>query len=1065
MKDDVPGRERLIRLAVPTREALEELEASSVPDLGPIIGPTLVELFRDVYFDAPTRDLERRGAVMRLRIHQDGRRVLLIDVHESREGSGVVRRRVEQEVPDLDPDELFNSSGPALDLARALIDPGQLRVAFEIEVARRMRTVALDGDAVARIAYDALTVRHGDMSGELQELELRLPVEPMASLSGIVDELERLHGLRVILADRATRALDLLEEVDLERLVERVRSAREVAVLPYSQGRIALRRAAGGYRVACGPGSGPDACRRVLRSLFGSGQGRIRLLDRDVGFATLPAIETWLAEGFVPSEEAENLAWVELGEMAENVAAPELRDARTLAALHAALRTGIPDRDPSRGWAGEDVGVLESRAPWLPERDDPMATSDIEDDFDPSTDVPPEQLLNMELSRMAFDERILSIVEDERYPLLERVRFLSMFGQRQDDFFMTRVAGFKEQAASGQNRMTMDGMSAPEQLDAIAILARRMSERAYRALRELLLPELQRHGILILHWAELDQDERAHLRSTYGRHVEAVLTPVTSDESHPFPHVRNLRPALATTLRLPESRVDRFAAIELPAELPRFVPLRNGRHFVPIKDVMVAALPELYPGMTVDTAHAFRVTRSAHMRIRGDSVSDILQAVQENVARRPFGPVVRLEVEREMPSEMQRMLLRELTYEREEVSTRLGMEDVYAVDWAVDLASLAEIAKVDAPQLRFQPIERRNPLPVDRPVFDLLTERDRLMRFPEDSFEDTVERFLKEAAQDPDTISIKITLYRTSQSSGVIEALHEASARGKEVVALVELKASFDESRNIEWAKELEEAGATVVFTPARYKVHAKIALVARREGDDIRRYAYIGTGNLNAATAANYVDVGMLTADQQMAGQVGAVFNMLTGYAPGVEDTDLLVAPFNMRTRLLELIEREIEHAHTGRGGLIRAQFNGLSDRALIAALYRASRAGVRVDMAVREICSLRPGVPGLSENIRIVSLLGRYLQHARIFHFDNAGDPTVLIGSSDWRPRNLVRRVELAAPIRDPEHQKVLIGMLDEVLTHPDAWELRSDGAWVRGDEVVGGSRQAFRVGAHSA
>ena len=1055
-------RERLIRLAVPTREALAELEASSVPDVGRVIGPTLVEVFRDVYFDAPTRDLERRGAVMRLRIRDDGRRELLIDVHESREGSGVVRRRIEQEVPDLDPEQLFRSEGPALDLARALIEPRQLRIAFEIEVARRLRTVALEGDAVARIAYDALTVRHGEISGEMQELELRLPVQPSESLAGVVDELERLHGLRVILADRATRAIEMLADLDLERLVERVRSAREVAVLPYAQGRIALQRENSGYRVAGGVGSGPEACRRVLRALFGSGQGRIRLLDRDTGFATLPAIETWLAEGIMPDGgEGTPLVWVELAELAENVGAPELRDARTLAALHAAVRSGIPDRDPSRGWGGEASTAPPEAAADEGARDDPMDRSDVDDDFDPSGDVPAEQLLNMELSRMSFDERILSIVEDDRYPLLERVRFLSMFGTRQDDFFMTRVAGFKHQTTTGRNRLTLDGMSPPEQLDAIAIRARRMSERAYRSLRELLLPELQRHGILVLHWAELDQDEREHLRTTYSRHVEAVLTPVASDESHPFPHIRNLRPALATTLRLPESRVDRFAAIELPGELARFVPLRNGRHFVPLKEVMVAALPELYPGMTVDTAHAFRVTRSARMRIKGSNVSDILQAVQEQVVQRPFGPVVRLEVEREMPSEMQRMLLRELAYESEEQVTRLGFEDVYPVDWAVDLASIAELARVDEPSLRFEPIDRRSPLPTDRPVYELLQEKDRLMRFPEDSFEDTVERFLLEAAEDPDTLSIKITLYRTSQSSGVVEALRRASARGKEVVALVELKASFDESRNIEWANELEKAGATVVFSPARYKVHAKIALVARREGEEIRRYAYIGTGNLNAATAATYVDVGVLTADQKVAGEVGAVFNLLTGYAPAVEDTDLLVAPFNMRDRFLALIEREVEHARAGRGGLIRAQLNGLSDRRLIAALYRASREGVRIDMAVREICSLRPGVPGLSENIRVVSLLGRFLQHARIFHFDNAGEPTVLIGSSDWRPRNLTRRVELAAIIQDGEHRQRLLGMLDEILDHPDAWELRSDGAWMRGDDVVGGSRKAFREG----
>ena len=996
--------------------------------------------------------------MLRLRIHHDGRRELLIDVHEAQEGAGVVRRRIEQSAEDVPHPQLFASSGPAADVVRSLIEPTHLRVSFEIEVARRIRAARLGGGEVARVAYDALTVRHGDVTGELQEVELRLPVDPDENLTGLIDELERLHGLHVILADRASRALDLLSELDMERLVARVRSAREVAVLPYANGRVALNHTEAGYRVASGLGSGAEACRRVLREMFGSGQGNIRLLDRDQGFATLPAIETWLAEGFVPETASKSIVWVELGELAENAGSPELRDARTLAAVHAAVRTGIPDRDMSRAWGpgGEPVAQAESA---LKGRSEKLAPSDKGDDFDPDQAVPAEHLLNMELSRMAFDERILSIVEDESYPLLERVRFLSMFGQRQDDFFMTRVAGFKEQASSGRPRMTMDGMSAPEQLDAIAIRARFMSEKAQRLLRDELIPELEQRGIRIVHWQDLEQDEREHLRSTYARHVEAVLTPVASDESHPFPHVRNLRPAIAAILRLPESRIDRFAAIEMPGELPRFVPLRGGRQFVPLKEVICAVLPELYPGMKLDSAHAFRVTRSAQMKIRGESTSDILQAVRESVVKRPFGPPVRLQVEREMPSEVQRKLLRELTFERKEMTTRLGTEDVYPVDWVVDLASLAEIAKVDEPGLRFEPLERRNPLPTDRPVFELLQEGDRFMRFPGDSFEDSVERFLMEAASDPDTVSIKITLYRTSQSSGIVKALHEASARGKEVVALVELKASFDEARNIEWARELEEAGATVVFTPARYKVHAKIALVARREGDQIRRYAYIGTGNLNASTAALYVDVGILTADQEVAGQVGAVFNLLTGYAPGVEETELLVAPFNMRSRIIELIDGEIEKARAGQGGLIRGQLNGLSDREIIAALYKASRAGVRIELAVREICALRPGVEGVSENIRIVSLLGRFLQHARIFQFGEGDDATVLIGSSDWRPRNLSRRVELAAPIRDPEHRRALRGMLDEILAHPDAWELRSDGAWVRGDEVVGGSKQLFR------
>ena len=670
------------------------------------------------------------------------------------------------------------------------------------------------------------------------------------------------------------------------------------------------------------------------------------------------------------------------------------------------------------------------------------------------TKAPAELLLNPELSRVAFDERILAFAEDAAVPILERLRFLGMVGDRLDDFFMSRVARFKEQVATGDDERTIDGLTAAEQLDVIAKRAQRIVARAYGLLDEL-LPQLQAHGICISRWSSLSAEDREIVRTTYGDRIKALIRPLVADPSRPFPHIRNLRPALAVTGRTAGSDAEWFLAIELPGDLPRFLPLVGANQFVLLEDAIEAALPEVFPGLKISNAALFRVTRSANLDL-DDEPRDILRAVEVSVQRRPFQEVVRLECERDMPPAMRDRLLRE--FQSQGAST-LGEQDVYTAAALLDLASLSEIASLDQPDLKFPPLKRRVRVRPTDAVLDHARRRDLLLRFPEDDFEQTVERFLHEAANDPHVVQIKITVYRTSKDSSIVAALRAARAKGKQVTAVIELKASFDEQDNVVWARDLERDGIRVVLTPVKFKVHAKIALIVRREEGGLRRVAYIGTGNMNAATARSYVDFGLLTADPDLTGEVSMVFDLLTGDSERVDFQKLLVAPFHMRRRFLQLVDREIEHARAGRPAGIRMHINGLADQKCISALYEASQAGVPVDMMVRDICALRPGVPGLSENIRVVSVVGRLLHHARIFHFRNGGADEYFIGSADWRPRNFNERVEVVTEIRQPDHQAELDEFLAGTLGARRAWRLQSDGAYVRGTVATEPIKEASR------
>lgn len=661
-----------------------------------------------------------------------------------------------------------------------------------------------------------------------------------------------------------------------------------------------------------------------------------------------------------------------------------------------------------------------------------------------------------ELSRLAFEDRLIEFCEDPEIPLLERVRLVAIVAERIDVFFMTRVGRLKRLAASGTQKPA--ATAAPhEQLDVIALEARRLMHRAYTLVDEL-LEGLAAIDVGIEDWSTLDRKERAFLQETCANRLEGLITATvvggsreTSAESRPvrylaeFPHVRNLRPALIVSARERETGTACVVIVELPADLPRLVRLEKGRarRFVPLEQIIVAELPELCPELHLGDAYLFRVTRNAHTEFDDDD--DSLRDLEEEIERRPFQEVVRLEVQQAMPRAMRERLLEQFTREAEASAPDLGDRDTYPVEGLLDLTALEDIAKLDVPQLKCAPLTRR-PTRVDQ-VLQAGT-GDALLHFPFDDFETSIERFLHDAARHPDLESMQTTIYRTDDRSDVVEALRIARSRGVEVNAIVEVKASFDERDNIDLARALEADGIRVILSPHSLKVHAKTALVTFRGDRAPKRAALIGTGNMNAVTAKSYIDLWLVTRDPERTRDIALLFDVLTGEKDPAEVRfgTLLVSPFEMRRRFLEMIERESSNARAGRPAGIRGMMNGLTDATIMDALYRASQAGVPVDLMVRGPCLLRPATPGLSDNIRVVSVAGSLLQHTRIYSFRNAGDDQYFIGSADWRPRNFDVRVEVITPITEREHVGQLERILSETLSAPDAWVLDAEGVYLR-------------------
>jgi polyphosphate kinase len=651
--------------------------------------------------------------------------------------------------------------------------------------------------------------------------------------------------------------------------------------------------------------------------------------------------------------------------------------------------------------------------------------------------------LNREISHLNFDERILALAEDRSLPLLERVRFLAILSQNLDEFFQVRVAGLKEQQAVTPPPTSPDGLAPDEQLNAIRREVDALQVREATLFNDDLVPRLGEAGIQFVGTAELSKEDQAYLADVFSEQIFPVLTPLAVDPAHPFPYISNLSLNLAVMVRDPLGRRSRFARVKVPPVLPRFTPLPGGRRFVPLEQVIAAHLETLFPGMEIVSHHPFRVTRDADLDLVDDEAEDLLAAIQlELRRRRRQAPVVRLEIDSGMSDEVQGLLLREL---------EIDSDDVYVVDGLLDLGSLWAIYQLERPDLKDEPW-----LPVtqvrlkdqdadgDEPdLFQIIREGDVLVQHPYESFATSVEAFIDEAARDPGVLAIKQTLYRTSgPASPIVRSLIRAAESGKQVVALVELKARGDEQANIAWAQALEEAGVHVVYGVVGLKTHAKVTLVVRNENPGIRRYVHIATGNYNPRTAQSYEDVGLLTADPDIGHDASELFNFLTGYSRQRRFRKLMVAPMGMRSSLTQLIRRESSRPD----GRIVLKVNHLVDPEIIDALYAASQAGVEVDLIVRGLCALRPGVPGLSERIRVRSIVGRFLEHSRIFRFGNDREGAeYYLGSSDLMPRNLDRRVEAAVPIMDPA-LRARLAQIIEVLLSDDilAWQLTPDGAW---------------------
>ncbi|MFF2551951.1 RNA degradosome polyphosphate kinase [Nocardia sp. NPDC058058] len=666
--------------------------------------------------------------------------------------------------------------------------------------------------------------------------------------------------------------------------------------------------------------------------------------------------------------------------------------------------------------------------------------------------LPQDRYLNRELSWLDFNARVLALAEDTSQPLLERAKFLAIFASNLDEFYMVRVAGLKRRAETGLSVRSADGLSPTEQLEMIAARTQDLAARHARVFLDQVLPALTAENIAITRWADLDDGERQRLSGYFQDQVFPVLTPLAVDPAHPFPYISGLSLNLAVTVKDSVTGGEHFARVKVPDNVDRFVRVRRSPResgaaqgtglapFLPMEELIAAHLDQLFPGMEVVEHHSFRITRNADLEVEEDRDEDLLQALERELARRRFGSPVRLEVSDDMTEHMLDLLLRELD---------VDPGDVIQVPGLLDLSCLWQVYGVDRPNLKDAPYvpatppafgERETP----RNVFAALREGDVLVHHPYDSFSTSVQRFIEQAAADPQVLAIKQTLYRTSGDSPIVNALIDAAEAGKQVVALVEIKARFDEQANIKWARALEQAGVHVVYGLVGLKTHCKTCLVVRREGATIRRYCHIGTGNYNPKTARLYEDVGLLTAAPEIGADLTDLFNSLTGYSRKSSYRNLLVAPIGVRQGIIERIEREVELAAQGEPARIRLKANALVDEQIIDALYRASQAGVPVQVVVRGICGLRPGVPGMSENIEVRSILGRYLEHSRILHF--AAQDQYWIGSADMMHRNLDRRVEVLAQVKDPKLAQQLGEVFDSAL-YPTTrcWVLRPDGSWV--------------------
>jgi len=676
----------------------------------------------------------------------------------------------------------------------------------------------------------------------------------------------------------------------------------------------------------------------------------------------------------------------------------------------------------------------------------------------------PKYYLNRELSWLEFNRRVLHEATDPRTPLLERLKFLAIFSSNLDEFFMVRVAIVKDQLEAEVAKRSPDGRTPQQQLKEISQQLRPMVIEQHRHFEQVLRPLLEEHGVHLLNYIDLSQEQRNYLRDHFERRIFPVLTPLAVDPGHPFPRMSNLSLNLAVVVKDQKTGAEHFARVKVPSLLPRFIAFppeiqrQNDRSIVwvgvPLEQAIAHNLEMLFPGMAIQEYSLFRITRDTEVELQEEVAEDLLMAIQEMIRKRRLSDsAVRLEIQASTSQSVKDTLMEELElkeYEVYELDGLLNLKDLFALT-GLPLPDLKDEPWTSAPPKALRAVSERVPhqlhSSIDHSIFSAIQHHDILLHHPYESFTGSVERFIAEAANDPQVLAIKMTLYRTSGDSPIVKSLITAAENGKQVAVLVELKARFDEQNNINWARQLEESGIHVVYGMMGLKTHTKIVLVVRQEDDEIRRYVHIGTGNYNSKTAKLYTDLGLLSCRNELGADLTDLFNYLTGYSGQQSYRKLLVSPVNMRDRMTSLIRREIEHCKTGKPGRIVAKMNSLVDPRMIAALYEASQAGVEIDLIIRGMCCLRPGLEGVSDTIRVISIIGRYLEHSRIFHFHNDGADEIYIGSADWMTRNLDRRVEAVTPVEDPALIQELKDILAILLAdNRQAWELQADGTYIQ-------------------
>jgi polyphosphate kinase len=1027
------------RLNVPVSDegALARLALARRP-LGLRASRSTFQVARETYFDTVDGALKDRRMTLRLRAEGAGRQVAELSVSEGVNLSGIVEESV-FETPVID-GGLYATLAGTSEVAtrvRAVTEPDALRPQLALDIDRESRELraGLFARASHRVVFDEILAHAPGVTRAFQEVTIIEHGPGHVGLDALATRLSAMHGLEndgLGTYERVRAAL--LGDGDPTR-IDASLDVRVVVILLHDWS-VALVDSAEGLTLPSSKGSGEDLAREYARELRGEVEGDAPDVDL-VGFTTPRTgesdLEVWLHEMPAVGRRPEGFTWLPLPELMERIGGPRLRDPALVATLLLLVRSEI------------GIRLLREAAPRrsipqplpLGARAAAARPGEAADDY-----------LDLDLSILDFNQRVLEMAEDPGVPLLERFRFLSIFSSNLDEFFVVRVARLKDEAARGPSGEYGD-FSPSQLLDLVAIRVRALLARQYACYNQSLYPALAEHGIRVRRWAELEAAQRAELTRRFSQDVFPLLTPLMLSTSavRSFPRLVSLGLALAAILRRPGEGASDLGYVSIPKDLPRLMAVPDSRDVIPVEEVVAANARELFSG-EVQEVHAFRASRAAEVDIDEDSSGSLLKAIADQVEERLFKPVIRLEVASTMPREVRSYLLKEIRADQGVAGATITRADLYEIDGTLDLRCVAELCDAPVEGGLFPAYAASRPLEEESSLFETLAVRDVLVHHPFHDFDSTVGRFLSEAADDPDVVSIKLTLYRTGRRSPVMEALLRALESGKEVSVFVELKARFDEESNIEWTHRLVEAGAHVITGVPGYKTHAKTALVVRRESGGVRRYVHIGTGNYNSQTARFYTDLGLMSSDPDLGADLNDFFNELTGSEtpPGKRFRRLLVAPTSLVHEIERMIEREMEHAAAGRSARIQAKLNGLADRKVVEALYGASRAGVRVDLIVRSICTLRPGVPGLSDQIHVRSILGRMLEHSRIYHFENAGQGEYYIGSADWRARNLRKRVEVVAPVDDPGARAVLRSLLDAQLADPRAWVLRADGVFER-------------------